>query len=192
VRADVYFSCDIEADGPIPGPYSMLSFGFVVCGWFDGEEFHRVELDQHTFYAELRPISGDFVPSALEIAHLDRELLKREGEDPAAGMTRAADWVESVAGSAKPVFVGWPAAFDWMFTHWYFERFAGRDPFGYASYVDIKSFYIARARLTLDAASPNFLPPELRSPREHTHNAIDDATRQGEVFASLFDWYPRR
>jgi hypothetical protein len=24
---DIYFSADIETDGPIPGPYSMLSFG---------------------------------------------------------------------------------------------------------------------------------------------------------------------
>jgi len=26
-RAEIYVSTDIEADGPIPGPYSMLSFG---------------------------------------------------------------------------------------------------------------------------------------------------------------------
>ena len=24
--ADIYFSTDVEADGPIPGPHSMLSF----------------------------------------------------------------------------------------------------------------------------------------------------------------------
>jgi hypothetical protein len=28
---DIYFSADIEADGPIPGPYSMLSFGLAVA-----------------------------------------------------------------------------------------------------------------------------------------------------------------
>jgi hypothetical protein len=188
--ADVYFSVDIEADGPIPGPYSMLSMGMTVCGWFDGERFAPVDLGSFTFYAELRPISDEFVPAALEVAHLDRERLRREGEEPIDAMTRAADWVEETAGSGKPVFVGWPAAFDWMFTHWYFMRFAGRDPFGYASYVDIKSFYVARARLTLEAASPTHLPKELRSPRPHTHHALGDATRQGDVFASLFDWYP--
>jgi hypothetical protein len=91
-----------------------------------------------------------------------------------------------------PVFVGWPAAFDWMFTHWYFVRFAGRDPFGYASYLDVKSMYVARARLTLADASPDGLPSELRSERPHTHHALDDAIRQGEVFARLFDWRPSR
>ncbi|RKS67695.1 hypothetical protein BZB76_4428, partial [Actinomadura pelletieri DSM 43383] len=26
-KREVYFSADVEADGPIPGPYSMQSFG---------------------------------------------------------------------------------------------------------------------------------------------------------------------
>lgn len=189
--ADVYFSVDIEADGPIPGPYSMLAMGIAVCGWFDGRRFEAVPLDAYNFYAELQPISDEYVPSALEIAGLDREQLKRDGEEPVAAMTRAAAWIDDVARGAQPVFVGWPAAFDWMFTHWYFMRFAGRDPFGYASYVDIKSFYVARARLRLPAASPTFLPEELRSDRPHTHHGLADAVRQGEVFASLFDWYPK-
>jgi hypothetical protein len=30
MRPDVYFSVDVEADGPIPGPYSMLSVGVAV------------------------------------------------------------------------------------------------------------------------------------------------------------------
>src|SRR5262245_56668885 len=33
---DVYFSADVETDGPIPGPYSMLSFALVQAGRFDG------------------------------------------------------------------------------------------------------------------------------------------------------------
>src|SRR5512133_818869 len=35
--ADVYFSADVETDGPIPGPYSMLSFALVPAGVFDGQ-----------------------------------------------------------------------------------------------------------------------------------------------------------
>ena len=33
---DVYFSADVETDGPIPGPYSILSFAIVYAGSFDG------------------------------------------------------------------------------------------------------------------------------------------------------------
>lgn len=38
---DVYFSADVETDGPIPGPFSMLSFALVPAGTFDGEIFRR-------------------------------------------------------------------------------------------------------------------------------------------------------
>ena len=47
---ELYVAVDVEADGPIPGPYSMLSLGMAVAG--------RSEL---TFYTELQPISDDFV-----------------------------------------------------------------------------------------------------------------------------------
>ena len=40
-RVDTYFSADIETDGPIPGPYSMLSFAIVYAGTFDGNIFTR-------------------------------------------------------------------------------------------------------------------------------------------------------
>ena len=46
---------DIEADGLIPGDYSMVCFGAVVVE--PGLE--------RTFYGELQPISEKFVPEAL-------------------------------------------------------------------------------------------------------------------------------
>ena len=36
---DTYISADIEADGPIPGQYSMLAFGLAVAGTLDGTTF---------------------------------------------------------------------------------------------------------------------------------------------------------
>jgi hypothetical protein len=36
---DIYFSADVETDGPIPGEYSMLSFALVYAGQFDGVRF---------------------------------------------------------------------------------------------------------------------------------------------------------
>ena len=36
---DAYFSADVETDGPIPGPFSMLSFALVYAGTFDGDRF---------------------------------------------------------------------------------------------------------------------------------------------------------
>lgn len=67
-RVDVYFSADVETDGPIPGPYSMLSFALVYAGRFDGKQFSRpTDYLKHVFYRELRPISIDFDPEALSV-----------------------------------------------------------------------------------------------------------------------------
>jgi hypothetical protein len=31
-RSELYVAVDVEADGPIPGPYSMISLGMAVVG----------------------------------------------------------------------------------------------------------------------------------------------------------------
>jgi hypothetical protein len=54
--SDLYFSADIEADGPIPGTYSMLSFGLAVAGRFDGTLFEAYDPTKATFYRELKPL----------------------------------------------------------------------------------------------------------------------------------------
>jgi hypothetical protein len=40
-HVDAYFSADVETDGPIPGPFSMLSFALVYAGSFDGRKFEH-------------------------------------------------------------------------------------------------------------------------------------------------------
>ena len=81
-KVDVYFSADVETDGPIPGPYSILSFALVYAGCFNGSEFRRPDRYEQVFYRELRPISEGFDPEALKINGLDRSRLCAEGQDP--------------------------------------------------------------------------------------------------------------
>jgi hypothetical protein len=185
---DIYISADIEADGPIPGKYSMLSFGLAVAARFDGAAFETLEPGTVTFYRELKPISDEFDPEALTASGLDRETLRNEGVHPADGMRAAALWVARQAGVARPVLVGYPVVFDWMFLHWYFVNFTGESPFGFSGALDMKTIYQQKARVTIDRAGRNDLPPELRSPREHTHNALDDAVEQAEIFNRLVAW----
>lgn len=47
----------METDGPIPGPFSLLSFGLAIVGRYDGRQFERSLAQAGTFYRELRPIS---------------------------------------------------------------------------------------------------------------------------------------
>lgn len=188
MKSDIYFSADIEADGPIPGPYSMLAFGLAVAGRFDGQRFEAAGPDPATFYRELRPISRDFDPNALEVAALDRDRLIEEGTPPEEAMDDAAAWVAEAAGGARPVLVGYPVVFDWMFMHWYFVRFSGGSPFGFSSALDIKTMYQQKAGVTVSDSGRADLPEELRSGREHTHHALEDAVEQAEIFARIFNW----
>lgn len=185
---DCYISVDIEADGPIPGPYSMLSFGFVLAGTFDGVTFAPADLDAPVvFYRELQPISDDFLPAALEISGLDRDRLVADGADPRHAMQAARDWVLEVAGHRRPVLVAYPLSFDWMYLHWYFTRFVeAGSPFSYSQCLDVKTMIATTFGATVDRANKNSLPPELQSARPHTHHAIDDAIEQADLFAKVF------
>src|SRR5262245_7159227 len=95
ITRTVYISADAEAAGPIPGPYSMVSFGAAVAGRHDEDGFRR-EQEDLGFYRELRPISERYQPEALAVSGLDRAALLRDGADPAVAMREFCDWVETV------------------------------------------------------------------------------------------------
>jgi DNA polymerase III epsilon subunit-like protein len=192
-KVDVYFSADVEADGPIPGPYSMLSFAFVVAGTFDGCTFRRALVDSPSFYAELRPISEDFEPEAMAVNGLDRTRLLREGRDPASVMLEATSWIKENANGGTPILVAYPLSFDWTWLYWYFVRFANkRSPFGHSRCFDLKTALAVKGRRTVSMSGHNQVPAELLGTTKHTHNALDDAREQAEIFANLFEWEGHR
>ena len=170
---EVYISVDIEASGPIPGEYSLLSIGACVVGNPD-----------RSFYAELKPLNDNFTSQALEVSGFSLEMLKTTGEEPVAAMARFESWIKRAAGNNRPVFVAFNATFDWSFTHWYFINLLGRDPFGISG-LDIKAYYMGKHHTTWGKT----VKKEVRSkypPRlSHTHNALDDAKEQAEIFAQM-------
>ena len=189
-RVDIYFSADVETDGPIPGPYSMLSFALVFAGRFDGRTFERPErFDQH-FSVEMRPISDQYQEEALRVNRLDRERLCREGQDPEKAMAEAARWVRGIAASGRPVVVAYPASFDWTWLYWYFMRFCSENsPFNHSGCFDIKTAYAVKAGVPIAESGRHQLESSLRSSRTHTHDALEDAIEQAEIFANLFEWH---
>jgi hypothetical protein len=188
VRPSLYISVDVEADGPIPGPYSMISFGAAVAGRQDAGGFTAADPEEHTFYRERRPVSEEFDAQALAVSGLDRDRLCREGADPATAMAEFTAWVGEVSAGAQPVVCGYPVAFDWMFLYWYLLRFTGASPFGHSGCMDMKTLYAAKAGLPLRAVAKGTMPRHLLSRRRHTHHALDDAVEQAELFANLMRW----
>src|SRR5438132_5519121 len=168
-RDEIYISVDIEASGPIPGEYSMLSLGACEVGNSD-----------KNFYAEIQPISESFVKEALDVCGLSLEKLMKTGITPHDAMRKFADWINRIAGESKPVFVGYNAAFDWSFVNYYFIRFTGDNPFG-VSALDIKSVWLGITRSSWLGTTKNKIKRHLDIKIEHTHNALDDAKEQAKI-----------
>lgn len=156
---------DVESDGPIPGDYSMVSFGAVVV---------NDKLDQN-FYRCLKPISDKFIPEALSVSGHTREdtLLF---DDPQKVMNDFAAWIKTCI-TDKPIFISDNNGYDWMFICWYFHHFTGTNPFGYSS-QNLGSLYKGLAKDT----ALNF--KHLRR-TSHTHNPLDDAKGNAEALLTL-------
>jgi 3'-5' exoribonuclease Rv2179c-like domain len=186
---DAYFSADVETDGPIPGPYSMLSFAMVYAGSFDGHRFKRPVSYDRILYKELQPISEDFQEEALRVNRLDRKRLITQGEPPVEAMIETCQWVKNVSGKAKPVLVAYPLSFDWTWLYWYFTRYCpDGSPFGYSRCFDIKTALSVKAGLPISESSRSRIRASLLPKHKHTHNALDDAIAQAEIFANVFEW----
>lgn len=186
-QMDVYFSVDVETDGPIPGRFSMLSFALVYAGAFDGKIFYQPPEYKTHFYTEMRPIFSEFEVEAMQVNGLDRNELILKGANPYDAMTNAASWVESIVGKAEPVFVAYPLSFDWTWMYWYFVQFsASGSPFGFSKCFDIKTAMALTLGRTIRSVGKERIPNVLKSKSPHTHNALDDAIGQAELFSNIF------
>jgi hypothetical protein len=192
-RKEIYISVDVEADGPIPGPYSLSSIGAALVGVGQLSTFTTVDPleKENQFYAELKPISEDFVPEAIAVGGFDHAQLKLTGQDPVEAMTAFARWVNELGKKhdATPVFLGYPEAYDFMFTNWYLIRFSTiESPFGHGRTKCIKQAYADKANTTIINSTKRHMPTKLFSKLPHTHNALDDAIEQGILFQNIMDW----
>ena len=103
-------------------------------------------------------------------------------------MTDAASWIQRIAGSDRPVLVAYPLSFDWSWLYWYFVRFsASGSPFGHSRCFDIKTAVAVKTHLPIASAGRSQIPTWLRPDRRHSHNALDDAREQAEIFIKVFD-----
>ena len=172
---EVYVSVDIEAAGPIPGEYSMLSLGACL-----------VTAPEITFYTEFKPINDHFVPAALKIGGFTLEQLAITGRPPAEAMRDFYHWIQEAANNRTPVFVGFKASFDWAFVNWYFHRFLDENPFGIGA-LDIKAYYMGLTGCRWREATSRQLPQQFQPRHQATHNALDDAIAQAQIFRKLLE-----
>jgi hypothetical protein len=158
---------DVEADGPCPGRYSMVSFGAILV---------KQGLDV-TFHGLLRPVSETFVAAALAVSGVTREQTLAYPE-PRAVMEDFARWI-AAHSTGRPMFVADNNGFDWQFINWYFHAFTGKNPFGHSS-TNLGSLYKGLVKDT----SQNF--KHLRRSK-HTHHPVDDARGNAEALLHMRD-----
>jgi len=176
--SEIYVSTDVETDGPIPGPHSMLSIGSAAF------TVDKKMID--TFQANLETLpDANGSPETMEwwktqpvawAAH------RKNLEDPKKAMIRYVDWVKSLPG--KPVFVGYPAGFDFMFVYWYLINFTKESPFSFSA-LDIKTYAAAVLKCQYRNATKRNMPPRWFSKSPHNHTALADAIEQGELFCNI-------
>jgi DNA polymerase III alpha subunit (gram-positive type) len=107
----------------------------------------------------------------------------RSGARPAEEvMPEYVRWVESLG--ELPVFVAYPAGYDFTFMYWYLVRFAGRSPFSHSA-LDIKTLAMSLLGGGYRDATKRNMPKRWFSKRPHTHVALDDALEQGELFCAM-------
>lgn len=97
-------------------------------------------------------------------------------------MQRYLAWVKSLPG--KPVFVAYPAGFDFLFVYWYLIRFTGESPFSHSA-LDIKSYAMAVLKRGYRDSTKRNMPGRWFDPLPHSHVALDDAIEQGALFCNM-------
>lgn len=177
-RVEVYVSTDIEADGPIPGPHSMLSFASVA---------YLADKTQIGSFA----MNLDLLPGAVghprtmkwwEGYPVEWRLSRQNLQPPEVAMNIYAAWLKSLPG--QPIFVAYPLGYDFAFIYWYLIRFTGESPFRHHG-IDIRSYAMAVLRKDYRDCHKGNLPKRWFDDLPHTHRPMDDALEQGTLFINM-------
>jgi len=182
---EIYVSTDVEVDGPIPGPHSMLSLASAAY------RADKTLLGTFSTSLELLPGASGHPdtldwwakhPAAWQAARTDPR-------PPQQAMPEYVAWVDGLPG--MPVFVGYPAAFDFMFVYWYLMRFVGRSPFSFSA-LDVKTMAMVMLRKDYRRSTKSAMPRRWFDDLPHSHVALDDALEQGALFCNMLAESRRR
>lgn len=178
---EIYVSTDVETDGPIPGVNSMLSFASAAF-LADKSLISTFSANLETLpEAKTDPKTMDFwktQPLAWAAARQDLQ-------NPQLAMKNYVSWIKELPG--KPVLIGFPVAFDFMFVYWYLMRFVGESPFSFSA-LDIKTYAMSMLKTPYRKTVKQQMPKHwFNEDCPHTHIALDDALEQGYLFCNMLE-----
>ena len=187
-----YVVCDIEADGPIPGPHSMLSLGAVAVNK-NGEQLGEFEIN-------FLPLENSkphpliikwFITNAPEAL----EYTKHNQISPKEGMNKFGDWLLTLP--TPRVMAAHPAPLDFMWINWYMQTFLSdrlEPPFttpffdskGQTAF-DIKTYAAAVLNKEYTEIHRDNYPNLLHDNTKHSHKAIEDAREYAFLLIKLLN-----
>lgn len=174
----IYVSTDIETNGPHIGRNSMLSLAS--AAFLEDKTLvstFSVNLDTLP-EGEENPVTMEWwkqFPEAWEAA-------RQQCLSPKTGMLNYVNWLNQLPG--RPIFVGYPVAFDYSYVVYYLERFTGENPFGFAA-IDLRSLMMGLQKTPFAKSSKQHWPADWFEEKPHTHIALDDAIEQGTAFCNM-------
>lgn len=175
---EIYVSTDVETDGPVPGLYSMLSFGSAA--------YMADKTLISTFSANLETLPGASAhPDTMkwwETQPAAWEACRQNLQSPEAAMKQYVSWLKELPG--HPVFVGYPVVFDYMFVQWYLIKFTGESPFSYYA-LDIKTYAMALLKTKFRDTFKANMPARWFDQSRKSHLALEDALEQGALFCNM-------
>jgi DNA polymerase III alpha subunit (gram-positive type) len=175
---EIYISTDCETDGPIPGVNSLLSFASAAYT-ADKTLIATFEANLELLeYATPNPATMQWWQSQPEAWAACR----KNAQAPEVAMKTYLEWLKALPG--RPVFVAYPAAFDFMFIYWYLMRFTGESPFSHSA-LDMKTLAMALLKKNYRAATKKNMPEAWFDDKTPTHKALDDAIEQGALFCNM-------
>lgn len=173
LNREEYISVDVEASGPYPPAYSMVSLGACL-----------MDHPERTFYREIKPLNLNFKPEAMKVNKLDFYHLRQAGSHPKRVMIDFARWIAETCPDSYPTFVGFGTAFDWQFVNYYFQEFIGANPFRSGA-MDIKAYAMGKYHLSWYNSRKKALAEIVKTDQPHTHNALQDAIEQADLFREI-------
>ena len=169
-----YIVIDIEASGPTPDKYAMLSLGAATLAQ-----------PVQTFYREFQPDSELVDEQAINISNLSITELAKTGTSPKQAMQEFSDWVKQITPKGTtPVFTAFNAPFDWMFVNTYFHRYLGYNPFGHKA-LDIKALFMGFKQVPFLDTSHIQICKHYGMQSSLTHHALEDAVQEAQLLNHL-------
>lgn len=189
-RKPLYLSIDVEADGPIPGPFSMLQFG--VAAFDLTSDTPRTPIETFKANLELLPDASQ-CPDTMAWWNKGRNKAayantRIDVGNPTDVMPEFLQWCGRLPG--KLTLIGYPVTYDFMWLYWYCVNFGGlppgkKPPFSHSG-LDIKTLASWIRKAPYREMGKRSMPKSwFEGAPRHSHDALEDAIGQGVLFVNM-------